>query len=439
MGVVVSIGLELWMAYRIASHVGVRLEKPTDVFAYVSKWVSAIAAVGFLFVHVLRATFTLIAALPINLPATALAEFVVTNLFGVGFWLLFEGVKRGEHTARSFVLRSCKSMVKMTLALLRHQFAFLRQTASLRNLKLVRDRLRAFLLGERGDPDVAKQRGEIFAAAASAVLLINRGDQLRGPLGEVFLQSLRDRYSDLPDTASSQEISDYLKAKDYSAEELEGVVQMVKGKMFERLVEIHENADGDEWSARLHSDESHPGSDITFTNARTGQEIEVSLKATDNPDLIEAALQRYPDIPVLTTFGVVMDDSRVAATDISNEELERVSRRGVDEMMRDAPDGLDAGTGVGGTTVYVRICLLWPHVASYLRGKSTREELAEELSKELGQAGRVLATRIVLTAALGPVYVWYLLARGILELTSESHGEDYPILRLERRQKLMLA
>ena len=432
-GVVVAMGLELWMAWRIASHVGVRLEGPRDLFAYVGKWMSAIAMVGFLFVHVLRAAFALFAALPFNVPAIALAEFVVTNFFGILFWMLFEGVKRRKKTGASRVAASLGAAGRKTVKLSRYQFAALRQTASPSNLKLVGNRLRAFLLGERGHPDAARQRGEVFASAALATLFTQRGDQLGGPLGEVFLQSVRDCYSELPDDASASEIADLLQSRSYDAEAVEGLVQMVKGRMFERLVELHENTDGDEWVARLHADPNSPGSDITFSNLSTGQEIEVSLKATDSPHFLEAVLQRYPDIPILTTYEAILDDSRVETSEFSNEEIERVGRARISDMLNDPPQGLEAAASMGAGTVSLRIALTWPIVAAYLRGNKTKEQMAKELSEHLGDSGRVLARRVVLTAILGPVYVWYLLARGVMELTPKVSDEHLPTLRLERR------
>ncbi|WP_024789039.1 hypothetical protein [Lebetimonas sp. JH292] len=49
------------------------------------------------------------------------------------------------------------------------------------------------------------------------------------------------------------------------------------------------------------TNESHPDSDIIFTNTDTGEKIALSLKATHNPEIIEHALLNYPDTPILTT------------------------------------------------------------------------------------------------------------------------------------------
>ena len=42
-GVAVSMGLEAWMAYRIASHVGIRIEKPGDIFKYLGMAAGVVA------------------------------------------------------------------------------------------------------------------------------------------------------------------------------------------------------------------------------------------------------------------------------------------------------------------------------------------------------------------------------------------------------------
>ena len=59
-------------------------------------------------------------------------------------------------------------------------------------------------------------------------------------------------------------------------------------------------------------------------------------------------------------------------------------------------------------------------------------KLEKRLYEEMGDTGVVLAKRVTISVALGPVYVWYLLARGILELIPDPE-KDKPPLRLEYR------
>ena len=204
--------------------------------------------------------------------------------------------------------------------------------------------------------------------------------------------------------------------------------------MFEYLVAIHENANGDEWAARLHDDERFPGSDVTLTDLVSGQEIEVSLKATAHPALIENALMRYPDIPIVTTSEMAerfADDDRVSSSDWSNEELDRIARENLESLAAESADRFDAVEGLAVDTVGVRLVLLWPIIVSYLRGQSDYAEMKSRLRAELGDAGLALARRLALGAAFGPVYVWYLLARGVMELTPTVCENEPRMLRLE--------
>ena len=122
----------------------------------------------------------------------------------------------------------------------------------------------------------------------------------------------------------------------YSDEQIPGVINTIKGKFFENLSEIHENADGDEWTALLHEDESYPGSDMIITNSETGETMELSLKATSNENYLESALLRYPDVRILSTSEVADefgDLDRVIASEFSNKEIEEITELNFCELV----------------------------------------------------------------------------------------------------------
>ncbi len=436
-GIVVCMALEAWMAYRIASHMKIRLDTPVDIFKYVSVGFGIVASILYLFVHVLRAVFTLLSAAPAVIPATFMAEFITTNFFGVLFWLAFKSVGSEKTFTRRMLLGLIPETLKITRLLVMHQWNVLKTVLNPANLKGVAQRLWAFLSGKRLVAEATRQRGEILVSAGLAHLLQNRSEAFEGPLGDVFLQSIRDRWKDIGPEASAEQIAEFMKAKNYTDEQLEGVINVIKGKMFEHLVVRYENADGDQWAAHLHRDESFPGSDIVLTNTETGQEIELSLKATSNPNLIENALLRYPEIPILTTSDLeehYVDNARVDTSDWSEEELERIAEGNWKDLTQETADRWDTVVNLSGSSVCVRIALLWPVVVQTLRGEQSKEELEKCLQEELGDAGKMLAKRIVLSAALGPLYIWILLARGILELTpSPKENTIPPALRLECR------
>ncbi len=218
-GGAVSMGLEAWMAYRIASHVGIRIEKPGDIFKYLGMAAGVVASILFGFVHILRGIFSLLSALPVDIPATVVAELLATNFFGILFWLVFEAVQRGSTLGKRLLVRLLPEVFGKTKTLFTYQWQALKPTLSLDNLRLVGGHLREFLFGQKSGPDPARCRGEICASAAMAALLQGRADEFDGPLGEIFLQAIRDRWSAVGPDASSIEIAEFMRSQAYSQEQ----------------------------------------------------------------------------------------------------------------------------------------------------------------------------------------------------------------------------
>lgn len=216
-----------------------------------------------------------------------------------------------------------------------------------------------------------------------------------------------------------------------------GVMNVIKGKFFERLVAHYENSDDDQWRAVLHEDESYPGSDIIFLNEETGRSIELSLKATDSPSYVEAALLKYPDIPVLTTEEVsrfFADDPRVTGATLGGEELTQITHENFERMLAqvtsfDVAEGAASGVAVGATIG------LWPFVVAFLNKRISQEQLEQACVRALGESGVALAARVSYALLLGPVFAWYLLARGVMSLTrAAQHGRPpASVMRLEWR------
>ena len=435
-GVFVSMALEAYMAYRVAGHVGIDIKNPKDIFKYTGTVLGVLAAIVWGFVHVLRATFSLLSLIPVNLPLTFLAELITTNAFGILFWMLFECVREEKP------LKSAKVLVtlpKKLTSLSKYQWNSLRKTLSPSALKRAGLRLREFFTGKpiSNETITSRARGEMFATAAVAKLLSTDGVALEGPLGEVVLQSFRDRYSELGPDSDAGDIAVFLREKNYSPEQMEGVIQMIKGKMFEHLVTAHENMDGDQWIAHMHDDQNYPGSDIIFTSTESGQEIEVSLKATGNEALVEEALLKWPDIPILTTSDLpeyTEVSEGISTPGWSAQELEDTARERIEELAARSQKSyshFDTAENLAVAGVGIQVILLWPHVLRYMKGESTQENLTETLQKELGTGGARIANRIILGAAIGPLYVWWLLARGVMELVPKADENIPKSLRLE--------
>jgi len=56
---------------------------------------------------------------------------------------------------------------------------------------------------------------------------------------------------------------------------------------------------------------------------------------------------------------------------------------------------------------------LWPFVIAYMRGKISKERLNQVFEHVMGSAGVSLASRLSWATLLGPIFAWYLLARGV--------------------------
>ncbi|RLI69393.1 hypothetical protein DRO91_07825 [Candidatus Heimdallarchaeota archaeon] len=415
-GVVVSICLEAWMAYKIAKSVGIEVEKVNDIWKYFGLLGGVAVTIVFGFQSILGFAFSLFSTVGL-LPATVLAELVTTNVIGVLFWFGFLEVKKnGSFRIPGRMLLCLKGRVT---DLFNHQKTFVKALSKPENIKLVFGRLKLWISGDIAVVSPAV-RGELFSFAAMAYLIGGRYDELDGPMGKVFIDSIRRGYSNKLGEATLEEMRDYFSDRDPS--QLRGDVSLVKGEMFEHLIEDIENADGDNWTAELHEARNVPGSDIIFTNIETGEQIEVSLKSTDMPNTIEAALDKYPDIPILTTeeaqeyFG---DHPLVEYSEISDVELEKITEDNFERLAEELKPINAAGVAASGA-ITKTLSSLWPFVMAYFRKKITRDQLNEAMVKVLGEGGVSLTSRVSFALILGPVFAWYLLARSVLLLTKSA-------------------
>jgi hypothetical protein len=416
-GVFVSMALEAYMAYRIASFCGIRINRPNDIWKYVGVMGGILATILFLFRQALSFAFSLFSVIPGISPMIP-AEFAVTCFVGVAFWVAFEQV--GKSGSFSVPFGTWGLLRKRTVALVRGQWKIIRVALTPANISLMGQRLWAWLSGDIviDKRQAALVRGDAAAAIMMSALLSGRVDQLQGPLGEIFMQAIRDRFPDLA-TASDIEVADRMRT--YGQEQLGGIVSLIKGKMFEHLVALQGQPDDGHWDAKLFADESHPGSDIIFSDPSTGHTLEMSLKATDSPWLIEQALQRFPDYDVMTTSEVAKHFSgndHVTPTEFSNEHLSNVTSQNLDELLGhvETLSTAEAATAAAAGPAASAAVRVWPYGVAFLRGKITRDEFERACIKILPSTGRSLAMRVALSFAMGPIYPWYVLARLTMKL-----------------------
>lgn len=423
-GVVVSMGLEGWMAYVIASRVGVKIDNVSDVWKYFGMLATIIVTIFWLIKAGIGLFFSAFSIIP-SINPLIFAELAVTNLAGVLFWTGFVELKsQGSFTVPK---RTFLGIYEETKSLFSHQYQILKNALTPTNLKMMAGRLWAWLKGEI-PLNKPMLRGEIFPTLAMTWLLAHQYKKLEGPLGQEFVGAIRDRFPDLAD-ATISEIADYM--DQYDAEAMVGVLNVIKGKLFERLVALYENNDDDKWTAALHSDESYPGSDIIFTNEETGEVTEISLKATDNPTYVEEALLKYPDIPLMTTDEVTeyFDGHEVIfGSGMTNAYLEKVTEENFDKMLQKLTPA-DA-VEIAATEIGVKTAMsIWPFVMAYAQQRIRYEQLEIALTRVAGDTGTSLASRISYALVLGPVFAWYLLARGVMKMVPEAQPQKMENIR----------
>lgn len=411
-GIYVSMALEAWMAYAIAKHVGVKVQTASEIF----KYFGMLSAIGFTilfgFKHLLSFGFSLFSVIPMVNPLI-IAELLVTNLVGVLFWVGFKETKRSG--SFSIPLRTLVDVGTKTKQIFTYQFEVLKNTLTIENMKLFGKRFKQWVSGDF----VQEQKiinGDIFANVAMLYLLSEQHEKLQGPLGDVFIEAIRLRWSaQFNEDTSVVEIAD--RFREYDSEALEGAISTIKGKMFEIMVTNAENSNNDEWQAKMHDDESYPGSDIVFTNTETRETLEVSLKATgaENTSIIEHALDKYPDVPIMTTdeaASLYGNNPNVFGSGIEHTELQNITEDRIDELINSIEQIDATHVVVGGVTVGT-IAAIWPFTMAYFRKKISYEDYERALVKIVGNSGVMLASRLAYAVILGPIFAWYLLARGV--------------------------
>ena len=114
-----------------------------------------------------------------------------------------------------------------------------------------------------------------------------------------------------------------------SPDEIGGFLQAWKGKYFEVLV--RDKLKAGEWVGDIHLEPgqtamlaesaTQPGWDLQIINSDGSIAQELQLKATESLSYIKKALERYPDIDVLTTDEVGDAAEKIFSSGVSNEAL----------------------------------------------------------------------------------------------------------------------
>lgn len=154
--------------------------------------------------------------------------------------------------------------------------------------------------------------GVIYALLSNTKVADGFEDQL-------VLDALRRSDPDLAD-ASESEVSQYL--SEYSAEQLKGIANNVKGIYHELLFVEDYNATHSDTYAELFGATNYPGADVVIRNLESKEVLEeIQLKAAASTGYVMDHVERYPDIPVRATEEVAQKLPEVEGTGFRNEEI----------------------------------------------------------------------------------------------------------------------
>ena len=444
-GVFVCIALEFYMALAIARKIGFKVSEDDFEETELKRWIwekfKSLAPYGlyftfvglitvFAFKHMFSFVFSIVPG-PVSF-VVVVSEYIVTTFVGILFWTSFEQVNDPRNN------KILKSTYEKTKNLLIHQKDSLQHTFTRENIEDTYKKLHAWFTGDYLE-NLPKIRGDVFVSLAIGQLLIGKHENFDGPLGQIFLKSIRERWSQL-ENATPEDISVFMNEA-YSQDQIPGVINVIKGKFFENLVETHENADGDEWTALMHEDESYPGSDMIMTNAETGETIELSLKATHSANYIESSLLKYPEIPILVPSEVseeFKDLDMVIASDFRNSEIQEITESNFEELVNNLTP-FSRISGISATTYGVAmasVVSIWPFVVAYKRGKISKDRLRKACKIVFPKSGEELVYRITYITIFGPIYGWYVLAKTAMSLTPKpKEEEDKKYLVYNKRTK----
>ena len=127
----------------------------------------------------------------------------------------------------------------------------------------------------------------------------------------------------------------------YNSEQLDGIISSWKGKYFEVIVRDQLNAGEavgeiilkDGQSAIIAESNTQPGWDLKIINNDGSTDELLQLKATESISYVKSAIEKYPDISVVTTNEIPSDFSeKIFSSDISENEIEGMLKSPVENL-----------------------------------------------------------------------------------------------------------
>ncbi len=174
----------------------------------------------------------------------------------------------------------------------------------------------------------------------------------------------------------------------------------IKGKYFEVLLEEKLNAGESVGGiqllpgevARLAESPSQPGWDLEIVNENGETVDEIQAKATDSLSYVKSALDKYPDIQVITTQELsdkVADYDDITSSDIYNSDITEEATEHIEELSEDLVTDIlhqSAEFAFDALPVLSGVVIGLSEGRQVLMGRSTVEESLRRGSVRLGRS-----------------------------------------------------
>lgn len=195
---------------------------------------------------------------------------------------------------------------------------------------------------------------------------------------ELVLDAFRRSTSEL-EIATSDEIAEYL--DQFSPTQLAGIRNNVKGIYHEIAYVDAENADEDQYLARLFPETNHAGADVEILDADTGDVVEtLQLKATDSVAQVAAHLERYQEVGIQVTEEL-SEKMGVKGSGFDNQDLSKELSATIDKLSGDQDFQEVLGTTVETAVTASMVTFLVSAGAALRRGEEIETLKSESLDR----------------------------------------------------------
>ncbi|MBS0575162.1 MAG: hypothetical protein JSS45_01860 [Proteobacteria bacterium] len=246
------------------------------------------------------------------------------------------------------------------------------------------------ILGQRADARLAQikaaQRAHDRAALLDALVVggVTLGAIVRAP-GVVPPEVDKAFALAYPGLAQHESFAQAVQHMD--ADQLVGLVNGVKGKMFELTLADHLNSGGHlppGWHAELAKSATEPAWDLRVLDQNGHVADLIQAKATDAAGYVQHALERYPNVPITTTHEVY---AHLAALGVADHVVDSgVSLATLDAQMHDAVTAA-AGQFHGISIVPSTLSLAVIALSLLMDRESTLEMAAAQFGERGAKAG----------------------------------------------------